>query len=146
LLNEGKELGSGEYVVSKPAPIRPVAQKTANPTWRIYRWLVNDKYLPRCALLLHNVKAFILIYDDSWQFLSSKIHIALLRLMRLPSMSDSNPITQARFSTLQLVTMSNICFCMVAPNLASYQCFPDARPQDLSMSIPWRFTMKFLVT
>jgi len=49
-------------------------------------WLDNDKYLPRCALLLHNVKAFTLQYNDSWQYLSSKVHIALLRLMRLSSL------------------------------------------------------------
>ena len=83
LLTEGYELANAESVVSKPALIRHVAQKTFNPT---RRWLINDNYLPRCALLLHNVKAFILEYDDTWQNLSSKIQIALLRLMRLPSL------------------------------------------------------------
>jgi len=89
-LDEDDELGSGEYVVSKPTRnliMRPAAQKTVNPrTRRISRWLTNDKYLPRCALLLHNLKAFTLIYDEEWRFLSSKIHIALLRLMRLSSL------------------------------------------------------------
>ena len=85
-LNEDDELGNGEYVVSKPTPIGGAAQKTANLTWRIPRWLANDKYLPRCALLLHHLKAFTLIYDEEWGFLSSKIHVALLRLMRIPSL------------------------------------------------------------
>jgi len=80
LPNEGYELANGEPVGS--ALVRCVAKKTANPARRIY----HDKYLLRCALLLHDVKAFILNYNDGWQYLSSKIHITLLHLMRLPSL------------------------------------------------------------
>ena len=60
--------------------------KTVDPTHRLTKLLVNDKYLPRCALLLPNLKAFILDCDPGWQTLSPDINIALLRLMCLPSL------------------------------------------------------------
>src|SRR6266571_1635421 len=83
---EGNELWNGEYVVSKPAPMKRAAQKTASLIPRTPRWLAKDKYLPRCAPLLHDVKAFILNCDERWRLLSPRIHIALLHLMRLPSL------------------------------------------------------------
>ena len=52
-------------------------------------WLVNDKHLPRCALLLHNVKAFSLTFED-WDSLPSEIYIVLLRLMSPPSLLGHN--------------------------------------------------------
>ena len=58
------------------------------PRSKFYRWLVHDKYLPGCALLLHHVKAFTLLYDGpgDWECLPSEVYIALLRLLRLPSL------------------------------------------------------------
>ena len=72
LLHEGYELGNEEY------------GKTVDPTHRF--WIVDDKYLPRCAPLLHNLKALTLDFDCDWQCLSPNTHIALLRLMCLPSL------------------------------------------------------------
>jgi len=136
-LNEDDELGNGEYVVSKPTPIGGAAQKTANLTWRIPRWLANDKYLPRCALL-HHLKAFTLIYDEEWGFLSSKIHIALLRLMRLPSLLYIQLGSKYPSALFNVAIGDSVKHLVLhgCPHLPSYPSFPDARPQDRSTSIP----------
>ena len=49
-------------------------------------WLTRDGFLAACATLLPNLKSLDIIYNGSWGSLSFRNLIALLYLMRLPSL------------------------------------------------------------